>query len=80
MKKRESKPEAYTANPFEYAFVSLPVENRVNEGEYPAIGLVSYAFEGAMWDIIEGDAMNVEDASSAFEEYLKNYLAQQAAE
>ena len=44
------------------------------------IGLVSYAFEGAMWDIIEGDAMNVEDASSAFEEYLKNYLAQQAAE
>lgn len=27
MAKRESKSEAFTANPFEYAFVSLPVEN-----------------------------------------------------
>lgn len=29
MKKRESKSEAFTANPFEYEFVSLPVENDV---------------------------------------------------
>lgn len=27
MAKRESKSEAYTANPFDYSFVSLPVEN-----------------------------------------------------
>lgn len=29
MKKRESKSETFTANPFEYEFVSLPVENDV---------------------------------------------------
>ena len=29
MKKRESKSKAFTANPFEYEFVSLPVENDV---------------------------------------------------
>lgn len=34
MKKRESKSEAFTANPFEYEFVSLPVES-----ETPALSL-----------------------------------------
>lgn len=144
MKKRETKSEAYTANPFEYTFVSLPVENetptlsvsallgvslvsdseneewgaeflrflcseeelnkmaqvkgvpsltrnsstdprfvdigtvpaenRINEGEYPVIDLISSSLDNALWDIMEGNATTVDEAAASFEEHLSGYV------
>lgn len=145
MKKRESKSEAFTAHPFDYTFVSLPVENetpalsvsaldglalvsgsanqewgaeflrflccdkelntmaqvkgvptltgsgntdkrftsidsipaedRINEGEYPVIALITAPYDDTMWDIAEGRVTTVEQAEAAFEEKLQAVLA-----